>query len=395
MKRDTFRIFTSVKFLLAVAASIVLLAGAKANGQCLELTSGLQLPLGITQSNQGNLLVGESGTSSPNTGRISIVDLNGNRRTLVDGLPSGRNDVDDPSSAAGLFIRGRTLYVAIGIGDAILAGPFLGAGIANANPSSPILSSILAIHFSADVENTTVGFTLTGANQLALSLGQKVTLEDQAANKITIEMLANFPDYTPNPIPTLPTNVRGTNPFDLVVLDNQIYVTDGGQNTVWQVDIPTGTFTTLASFPPVTNPFFPAIGGPVIEAVPTGIRYVDGQLLVTLFSGAPFAPGFSSVQVVDPTSGGHSTFIGGRKTVIDVLPIRDGDDTDYLVLQHASTGFFFGSPGQVLRFETPGDAPALVANCLTRPSSMVLDEKTGTLYVTEVGGRILAISVSP
>ena len=395
MKRDTFRIFTSVKFLLAVAASIVLLVGAKANGQCLELTSGLQLPLGITQSNQGNLLVGESGTSSPNTGRISIVDLNGNRRTLVDGLPSGRNDVGDPSSAAGLFIRGRTLYVAVGIGDAILAGPFLGAGIANANPSSPILSSILAIHFSADVENTTVGFTLTGANQLALSLGQKVTLEDQAANKITIEMLANFPDYTPNPIPTLPTNVRGTNPFDLVVSDNQIYVTDGGQNTVWQVDIPTGTFTTLASFPPVTNPFFPAIGGPVIEAVPTGIRYVDGQLLVTLFSGAPFAPGFSSVQVVDPTSGAHSTFIGGRKTAIDVLPIRDGDDIDYLVLQHASTGFFFGSPGQVLRFETLGDAPALVANCLTRPSSMVLDEKTGTLYVTEVGGRILAISVSP
>jgi hypothetical protein len=73
------------------------------------------------------------------------------------------------------------------------------------------------------------------------------------------------------------------------------------------------------------------------------------------------------------------------------LPIKDGDDTDYLVLQHASIGLFFGSPGQVLRFETPTDTPTLVAGCLTRPTSMTLDEKAGTLYVTEVEGRLVAI----
>lgn len=395
MQRDKFRNFTSTSISLAISASIILFAGLRASAQCPSLTSGLLLPLGITQSNQGNLIVSESGTPTANTGRISIVDLNGQRRTLLEGMPSARNDVNDPSGPAGLFMRGRTLYVAIGVGDAILAGPFLGTGSANPNPSSPLLSSVVAIHFSADVENTTSGFSLSFADQLSLSQNELVTLNDSAGNRITIEMIANFPNSNPNPLPTFPANARGSNPFDLVVIENQIYVTDGGQNAVRQIDIPTGAFSTLVTFAPVTNPFFPAIGGPVIEAVPTGLRFSDGQLLVDLFSGVPFAPGFSSVQAVDPATGAHSTFIGGRKAAVDVLPIRNDDDTDHLVLQHASTGFFFGSPGQLLRFENPGDAPTVIASCFTRPTSMVLDENTNTLYVTDFGGRINIISVSP
>jgi hypothetical protein len=54
---------------------------------------------------------------------------------------------------------------------------------------------------------------------------------------------------------------------------------------------PTGDFSPLSSFPTIPNPLFPGLGGPVIEAVPTGIAYSDRQLLVTLFRGAPFAPG--------------------------------------------------------------------------------------------------------
>jgi hypothetical protein len=101
----------------------------------------------------------------------------------------------------------------------------------------------------------------------------------------------------------------------------------------------------------------------------------------------------SQVQAIDPVTGAQTPFIVGLKTAIDVLPIKDGDDVDYLVLQHASTGLFFGGPGLVLRFETPSDQPTIVANCLTRPTSMVLDEKTGTLYVTEFGGRLVSIGL--
>jgi hypothetical protein len=45
----------------------------------------------------------------------------------------------------------------------------------------------------------------------------------------------------------------------------------------------------------------------------------------------------------------------------------------------------------VLRFNNPAGPPILIANCLTRPTSMTLDKKTGTLYVSEYGGRIVAI----
>ena len=134
---------------------------------------------------------------------------------------------------------------------------------------------------------------------------------------------------------------------------------------------------------------------PVVEAVPTGITYSDGQLLVTLFRGFPFPPGASQVVAVDPLTGAQTPFITGLKSAIDVLPITERGDTDYLVLQHVSNaGPFLAGPGLLLRFETPGSAPIVIADCLNRPTSMTLDEKTGTVYVTElVGGRVVSVSV--
>jgi sugar lactone lactonase YvrE len=38
-------------------------------------------------------------------------------------------------------------------------------------------------------------------------------------------------------------------------------------------------------------------------------------------------------------------------------------------------------------------APTVLANCLTRPSSMVFDANTGTLYVAEIGGRVVALAI--
>jgi hypothetical protein len=386
---------------LAVLAATVMLASGNAAAQCpvTELASGLQLPLGITQSNQDHLIVSETGTTTPNTGRISIVNLDGNRRTLLDGLPSGINDVLEPSGPAGVFLRGRTLYVAIGVGDVGIAGPVPRSVLPNPNgPSSPIFSSILAVHFSAHVEKTTEGFTLSLDDHEALADGERVKVSNNGGDKATVELIANFPDFIANPIGPVPANVRLSNPFDLVAVGNELFVTDGGRNLVWRVDIHSGAFSELAAFPTIPNPL--PIGPPVVEAVPTGIAYSDGQLLVTLLRGAPFPPGESDVEQVDPRTGSHSSFIGGLKTAIDVLQIREGDDTDWLVLQHASVGPFFGSGGSLLRFETPDGTPTVIAGgpttapfCLTRPTSMTLDEKTGTLYVTELGGRIVTIPI--
>jgi hypothetical protein len=53
--------------------------------------SGLQSPIRLLFTPQGSLLVSEGGPVPviPNTGRVSILDRSANRRTLIDGLPSG------------------------------------------------------------------------------------------------------------------------------------------------------------------------------------------------------------------------------------------------------------------------------------------------------------------
>ena len=357
------------------------------------VVAGLNLPLGITETNQLNLIVGETGNGAAGSGRISLVDpTSGVRTTLLSGLPSGINDVNEPSGPSGVLMQGRTLYVLIGVGDAVRAGPFPGTTMANpAGASSPIFSSLLAVHFSAKAEKDAASVTLSPADQAALAAGGTVTLGAKSS-KVTINLVANFPDYTPNPIAIFPANVRASNPFDLAIVGDSIYVTDGGMNLVWRVDTETGTFGALAAFAPIPNPYFPTLGGPSVEAVPTGITYSDGRLLVTLFRGFPFPP-LAAVQQVDPETGAQGALISGLKSAIDVAPDRDGG---LFVLQHASNmSPFLNGIGVLLHYAVPGGTGTTVANCLARPTSMVVAKRTGTVYITElVGGRVVAI-VSP
>lgn len=376
----------------------VLSAAVRALAQCpvADVTAGLQAPLGVTLSKKGNLLIAETGNPNPNSGRISIVSPAGARRTLIDGLPSGiSSEGNEPSGPAGVFLHDRTLYVAIGVGDAVIAGPVQGSEQPNPGPSSPLLSSVLAIRFSTAVEKTTQGFTLTMAGQQSLANRQPVTLTNNANEQIIVELVANFPNYTSDPRPDFPGNVRNSNPFDLVAVGNHLYVTDGGQNAVYDINLTSGAFARLVTFPPTPNPL--PFGPPVVDAVPTGIVFSEGQLLVTLFRGFPFAPGTSVVEKVNPQTGSHGPLISGLKTAIDVLPVHADDDltnvTRFLVLEHSSGDVLTG-PGRVLRFNQPGAAPVVLADCLAAPSSMTLDQTTGTLYLTELSGHVAAISVA-
>ena len=384
---------TAAAFMLVGAHAIAQVASCPAT----DLTSGgLLSPIGIVQSNIGNLIVSETGTRAPNSGRVSIVSLDGSRTTLLNGLPQGINAAGgDPSGPAGISMRGRTIYVAIGQGDTVIPGA-AGTVIPNPNPSSPLFSSILAIQFSPQTERTTQGFTLSLADQAALFAGQEVRLSNGGGDMIAINVVANFPDYVLDPTaPGAPVGVRNSNPFGVVVVGDLLYVTNGGLNLVWEVDIHSGAFSVVTSFPPVLNPAAP-LGGPTLEAVPTGITYFDGELLVPLLRGFPFPAGASQVQAVDPETGAQTPLFTGLKTAIAVVPARDGNDTDYLVLENTSTDspapFPFGSGGKLLRFDVPGGTPTVVADCLNRPTSMALDEKTSTLYVTElVTGKVRAI----
>jgi len=152
MNISRLRNFTSIGFSLTLLVFTIALVTTRGNAQCNTVTTGLREPLGTTLTNQGNLLVSETGTPATGSGRISIIDSSGNRRTLLAGLPSAINDVSEPSGPAGLFIRGRTLYVAdtenhvvrrIDLGSGIIT-TVLGTGRRGDGPESDPLQCALS-----------------------------------------------------------------------------------------------------------------------------------------------------------------------------------------------------------------------------------------------------------
>lgn len=69
----------------------------------------------------------------------------------------------------------------------------------------------------------------------------------------------------------------------------------------------------------------------------------------------------------------------------------EGETADFFVLEF-STNQRENQPGRLLRFDTPGSTPIVVAGGLITPTSMVRDLRTGNLYITELGpGRIIRV----
>jgi hypothetical protein len=356
------------------------------------VTAGLRAPTKITLSPTSNLLVAEAGSGN-NQGRISIVDPEtGATRTLLDGLPSAINllgEAPAPAGPSGLAIRGRTLYITIGSGNATLPGPLPGSELPNPNPASPLFSSVWEIHFSAHVEMTTTGFTLSAADKQALKAGQTLAFDNGGGDKLTVRVLADFPDYVAAPLPELPSNVVSSNPFGLLPSGDKLYVVDASLNLLAVVDVSSGATAILTRFAKVPNtlPF----GPPVVDAVPNSIRLFGQALLVPYLSGFPFGPGAAQVSIVDPFTGTNQPFILGLTAAIDILPIKARSANSFLVLEFGSAGL--AQPGSLLDFSSPLTAPQVIANCLITPTSMVRDEKTGSIYITEIfTGRVVRLN---
>jgi hypothetical protein len=371
---------------LLAGLSILAVSDAGA-ADCAVVASGLRAPIGAVFSNQGNLIVSETGIANvPASGRLSIVGVDGTRRTLLDGLPQGTNAAGgDASGPNSLAIVGRTIYVAIGQGDTVIPGPG-GSTVPNPAVSSPLFSSILAVHVSAAAERSSAGFTLSAQDQLTLAGGGTVRLDNGRGDKLQVNLVVDFPDYRSEPTAGNPGNVRNSNPFGVLPVDDAMFVTNGGLNRLFKVNLLDGTYAELAEFSRIANTS--GLGGPPsVEAVPTGMAYSDGKVLVSLLSGGPFIPGLSRVKAVDPVTGAQADFLTGLRTSIAVMPLADGDDTDYLALENnfAPAPPFPPSGATVRRFETPGSVSAPVNGCtLYRPTSLARDPKTGDFYATEL-----------
>ncbi len=369
------------------------------------LTGGLNRPTKIIVAADNSLLVAESGTTTPNTGRVSLVNrTTGARQTLIGGLPSGVSNLGgppDPSGPSGLVMRGHTLYATIGVGDAMMnvGGP--GLELPNPNPSSPLFDSVLELNLPGNYEEITSAFTLSFANQTTLASGGEVELTNADGQTMTIRMIANFPDYRPNPRPTAPNNQRASNIFGVEIFQKNLYVVDASFNLIYRVNISGGQYATFVMFPNKPNPLFPTIGGPFIEPVPDNIHRVGNQLLVPLLTGFPFVSGFSEIQSVSLKGGGRETFIPNLTSAIDVLHVETSDDSKhigdaedmYFTLEF-SANQLMNQPGRLKFYSSPDAAPVTIVSNLISPTSMARDEKTGDIFITEIfTGRIIRVQI--
>ena len=380
--------------LIAIAALTSMLTSVNASGQGVStsvLATGLRAPVKAIITPKGNLLVAEAG-SGPNTGRISIIDLNGNRRTLIDGLPSGLAPPNlDPSGPSALALRGRTLFVVIGAGDATLAGPVPATEMINPNPSSPFLSSVLQFRLSTQVEETTQGFTLDQTGLLNNGFSKTT---DAAGNELFVEVVTNFRSYTYDSRPNFAGNVRAANPFGIALNGRKLYVVDASQNQIWEVDTDTRSRRTIIVFGPKPNPLFPTLGPPFLDVVPDGVRLIGKSLLVPFLTGFPFAPGNAEIRKIRLTNGANEPFIVGLTSAIDVLPVMDQSGQNRFFVLEFSTNQLAGAPGRLSRYDQPDGAPVVLVSNLVSPTSLVRDEITGDLFVTEIfPGRITRVRV--
>ncbi len=381
---------------ILLVALTVALSGVSVKAQIVsDLTLGLKRPAKVILTEQGNLIVAEEGTGI-HDGRISIIDpQTGMRRTLLDGLPSAVGRYGIPQGPSGLVMRGRTLYFTIGEGNPTIACPLPCTEIPNpAGASSPIFSSVLALHFSAHTEQATSGFTLTPADDFALKHGHRLTLDNGDGDRATLRLVADFQDVSPDPIPGAPENVAASNPFGIEIIDNHVYVSDGGMNNVWKADIHTSEIESLVTFPTIILP-----NGQRQEAVPTGIRLYGEQLLVALLRGGdsnPQGAGLAEIRSVDPQTGGDAPFFAGMTSAIDVLPVQTKGNPDYFyVLQFGVFAPPNGPglmPARLLRFDAPITPPVSNLVLPNFATSMTRDAATGDLYMTRLfASRIIRV----
>lgn len=365
------------------------------------LATGLQSPTKIIVLTDGLVVVAESG-SGKNDGRISLLNAAGQRRTLIDGLPSGIEPVGPTGNVSGpnsMAVAGRTLYVSIGIGDS-LAGRSMQPGTAsefNPFPSSPLFSSVLQLDFQRELDFDLGPFSLNRLHHIALAGGASLTIRSDDDEQVTIRTLTNFlPDHLADP--TLP-GYRGPNPFDLVIdarRPTTMYVTDGGLGRIVKIDLANQTTKDFVTFAKIPRPPGTLIGPFMIDPFPTGARQQGDHLYVALLTGFPFAQRASQIQRINLETGATETVLRDLTSCVDVEPLSGNR---LLVLQ-LSTNLFalppnLPRPGRLLRFDSFASTnPAILADGLMLPNSMAYHRPDNELFIVEIAaGRILQLSL--
>lgn len=363
----------------------LLLASTAAWAQLEIVTTDLQSPQKMVVLEDGSLLVSETSTA-PNSGRISIVAAGGQRRTLIENLPSGLDVAGGASGPTALLRTPTGLLVALGGGDAERRSE---TGTSLFNPqgaSSPLFASILDIDFGRRPNGFTGSFRFTPEIARTLADGGTAVLTNEAGERMMLRLLTRFPVAEPE----AGVVYRFSNPWGMEREDrNSILVVDASSNTLIRVDLLTGRWERIVRFPAIRN--IGRIGPPNVDAVPTNVRMYAGQALVSFLTGFPFAQGASRVQAVNLRNRTAEPFITGLNSAVDVLyrELPNGR-SEFYVLEFSTNQLATPpGPGRLLRYASPQGE--VVAGDLRAPVNLALDERTNTLYVLEITGRLLRL----
>lgn len=355
-----------------------------------RFAEGLQYPQRLIFTPQGNLLASEGGTPVPNTGRVSIVNRQGTRRSLLEGLPAAPGHNIPAFGPVGLALDGRTLYVLLGDGDIEVGPPFV---LNTQGTSSPMFDSVLRFDFSVGIDTIQSGFQLTSVDHWALSDGYDLELRNASGDRATVRALVAFRPLWRNLLGG-PARYRPSNPFG-VWLDgtrDSLYVADASAETIVKVDTVTGRSRVLTRFQPQerTTPAGPSF----VDNVPTGVCPAGESLLVSFLSSSPFPAGESSVKLWRPSDGTWSRptpLVTGLTMTTDLVCLRGGSESaPRVVTVEYSTTTDRTVPSGRVQLIDGSQKKVLVENVLL-PTAAAQDPVSGDLFVATLAGLILRV----
>ncbi len=327
--------------------------------------TGLNNPRGLKFGSDGNLYVAEGGTggthlstgcqqvASPPNGpgpylgndsnsRISRIDWQGTRTTFVNYLPSCTANPKTGSGVTGMAdvaVVGNTLYGLIG-----------GGGCTHGVP---------------DVPNGIIKSTGNGTWKL---------IADYSAFLISHPPANADGDYTPD-----------GNPWSMVKVNNDLYVSEPNQQVVDRISLRTGEIHRVIdlskTFPGLTD----WIG-------PTSITYHDGSLYLGTLTQFPLVQGAATVYKL--TLDGHlSVFATGFTAVLGI--VFDNHNRIYVLENTVGAPGPTPNLGNIIRLDPFGNRE-VIASGLNLPTALTFGTD-GKLYVSNSGigapgtGEILQI----
>ena len=315
------------------AAVIIIVANQKVFSQpTVEVfATGFVNPIGLEIDGAGNLWVGEQGTGSGNTAKVSMVTPNGQVYPFLTDLPSTA-PAFEPVGAQDVYfdIDGKLLVI-----------------ISNDAGSDSLCGRVLFV----DTTGFIPGGTPFNRNNIVSSF----------------DLGSIFP---------------GNNPFKVTVgPDNDLFIVDASANAIARWKRSNGSLSSFTIFPPIGQS----------EAVPTGIVYTGSNFYVGTLTGLPVPTGAAKIYNVD-LSGNKTIHQGGLTAIVDIA-ISPIDGAMYAI-QHAEFGPpWLNNKGRLFRIQN-GVVDTLLSE-MPRPSALVFNSNGDLFISSFSDDNIVKVSNLP